>query len=473
MTEAFHNTRVLGKNPELNFRNKINGLKNVTEDLLLGSKVCEKKQLLRCLEKTTKNINTINVIMKQRNNFVPNEASNICGLNSSSRINKDVMKPRIIQIVPLSTNDHNSKKDIHQDSQGVLDKCVSSQANPRSTCPDKNKKISITEDKGINSLLSDRILTKTWMKNHPEDINCPKKLRTFSLNNGKIVNSHLVPAALVSLQNDSTEMLKSSSPKFICTGGGRSEHFIAEHEILSADKESTDSNMTCSVDGNQEKHLENKNVIGHQVTNFISAPNADCNTTRKARGVTELKSIRNRLQDFLPFQADYTTRLFLHRPNIDRLQANIVLSSSFDGNFITKHRRFIHKLPLSRKTNVCRPIPEVITLQMKRPMSVARVNHRQAIGMQNLTIKKTHWLNIGFMIAGTIMLGLVCLSCALFTKDKFSALIFITSGIVIVGIASSTLYYIKRRDTESGAIYKSYRRENHRPTSNHFLPPVN
>lgn len=472
MTEAFHNTRVLGKNPEHNFRNQINGLKNVVEDLFLGSKICEKQKLSKCLEKTTKNINTINVIMKQRSNFVPNEASNICDLHSS-RINKDVMKPRIIQIVPLSTNDHSSKKDIHQDSQGVLDKGVCSQANPRSTYPNKNKKTSITEDKGITSLLSGRILTKTWMKNHPEDINCPKELRTFSLNNEKIMNSHLVPAALVSLKNDSTEMLNSCSSKFICTGGGRKQSFIAQHEILSADKKGTDNNMTCSVDGNQEKHLENKKVIGRQVTNFISAQSADCHTTRKARGVPELKSIRNRLKDFLPFQAECKTCRFLYPPNKDRLQANIVLSSSFDGHFITKHRRFIHKIPLGTKTNVCRPIPEVIALRMKRPMSVARVNHRQAIGMENLTIKKTYWLNIGFMIAGTIMLGLVCLSCALFTKDKFSALIFITSGIVIVGIASSTLYYIKRRDTESGAIYKSYRRENHRPKLNHFLPPVN
>lgn len=469
MIDTFHNTRVLGKNPEHNFRNQINRLKNVVEDLLLGRKVCDKQKLSKCLEKTTKNINTINVIMKQRSNFVPNEASNIRDLHPSSRINKDVMKPRIIQIVPFSTNDHSSKKDIHRDSQGVLDKGVCSQTNPR---PNKNKKTSITEDKGITSLLSDRILTKTWMKNHPEDINCPKELRIFSLNNEKIVNSHLVQAALVSLKNDSTEMLKSSSPKFICTGGGRKQPFIAQHDILSADKENNYNNMTCSVDGNEEKHLENKNVIGRQVTNFISAQNADCHTTRKARGVPELKSIRNRLKDFLPFQAKCTTCRFLHPPNIDRLQANIILSSSFDGHFI-KHRRFIHKIPLVRNTNVCRPIPEVIALRMKRPMSVARVNNRQSIGMENLRMKKTHWLNIGFMIAGTIMLGLVCLSCALFTKDKFSALIFITSGIVIVGIAASTLYYIKRRDTESGAIYKSYRRENHRPTLNHFLPPVN
>ena len=407
--------------------------------------------------------------MKQSRDGVSTDSCKSTHQNFTQGINKKVMKPRVIQVASASFKEET--EDIHQIKQEVLERNIVLSTNPSSVYSFENKEADMSNVKQIPSPLSKRPLKNLRLKYPPCILDWSKRLCNLSPLVKEVTKPPLIPIASVSPNNYSPEVILKYSKNLRHVGRNPS---ITQFEISSAGNKEAEGYVANTTDGNQEDYLchvgkswgmstKKESVIGPQITASIFAPNTDFHTIQKPCGIPEVESYkRNPLTDVFP---DEGSSFLLSPSNEDcDLQANAVYPSSSDDQLTRNQGNSANNYTPSSANN---------TFRTNRTITASRATRRHTTEMENQNMRKIHWLNIGFMTAGTIMLGLVCLSCALFTKDIFSALIFITSGIVIIGIISSTLYYLKRRTVQFGTIYKSSPRTNYRSSLSHSLPAVN
>ena len=97
----------------------------------------------------------------------------------------------------------------------------------------------------------------------------------------------------------------------------------------------------------------------------------------------------------------------------------------------------------------------------EQKMSVASENHgRSRASYENFSNlipaswKNKQWILIGFSIASMYLLGIACITCAIFSVEEAPVLILVISGCVFIGQASIALYFSKTLKASLALIYK-------------------